>query len=292
MGNMLEASANQSADVDMSNAVAIVEHLCPDGTVIRGYLNENAVSVFAGRPLLAPPGHLLDMLYRAEVDGRESLLGLWTNLHDFDPTCRAVDFLMDECGIRLPGVDRRPVRPNASRDAHASSSPSVRRRRWPTLLCEIIHDMGGHADMPSIIDAIQCLPESEEGLGWQEETMQALKVHRVPHGRQYFDVADVGGHEVFVLTEFGHAIVRRRFQDDRVPSLSKYLAKAIDEEDGAKRLTDIELYTMLFLATRLGRARDATTIFHRLPQDFPNEDSYAVIPLWIEQAEHMETEER
>jgi hypothetical protein len=135
---------------------------------------------------------------------------------------------------------------------------------------------------------VQQRPEAEACVGWREEVMQALRIHKVPSGRQYFDVAEVGGQKVFVLTENGHATVRRRFQDDRVPSLSKYLAKAIDEEDGGKRLTDMELYAMLFLATRLGRAKDAWTIYHRLPSGFPDEDSYAMIPLWIEQAGQMQ----
>lgn len=288
--DMQEASADQMEAVDMSNAVPIVEHLCPDGTVIRGYLNETAVSVLTGRPLSVPPGQLLDTLYRAEVDGRESLLGLWTNLHDYDPTCRAVDFLIGECGVGLPGVDRDTLRRGGTRGIEGSPLGSVPRRRWPTLLCEVIHDLGGHADLPAIIRAIQNLPESKKDVGWQEEAMQALKVHRIPHGKQYFDVADADGQEVFILTGYGLELARRKMRDGRAPILSKYFAQAVDV-DGHGELTDMELYALLFLATRLGRPKEAQMIYHRLPLGFPDEESYAMIPIWIEQAKHAQADD-
>lgn len=48
---------------------------------------------------------------------------------------------------------------------------------------------------------------------------------------------------------------------------------------------------LLFLACRLGRTSVARTIYYRLPPDFPDEESYAMIPIWIEQAESAREED-
>ena len=110
-----------------------------------------------------------------------------------------------------------------------------------------------------------------------------MRNHAAPRGREYFAVTDLGGRVVYALTEKGQKLASRRTEDERAPTLSKLVARAVDP-NGAVRLTDMERYVLLFLATRLGKTAEAQAIYQRLPEGFPDDDSYAMIPMWIEQS--------
>lgn len=188
------------------------------------------------------------------------------------------------------GLDRSRFKPAVSSTQMPNESARRRHGRrpgatWPTLVCESIHELGGHADWRSIAAALERLPEASELVGWREESMQALSNNTGGRGRSYFEAAEVDGHPVFSLTENGRKLVKRRSQDDRAPTLSKHLAEAVNGD--ADKLTHIEVFTLLFLATRLGRVQDARRLYDRLPANFPDEDSYAMIPIWIDQAQQI-----
>ena len=273
--------------IDTTLAEPIIDYVRRDGTVIRGYLNEDFAAEVNGSPMTMPASQLLERLYRAEVNGEESSFGFWTTLRVNGVSRNAVDLIAERCGIRLPSVRGTRNQARELRARQTPSSSSGRRTRWSTILCEVIDDLGGHATAEEVFTALERRPEVELTVDWREEAMQALRIHKAPQGRCYFDVTEIGGERKLVLTENGRKLVARRVHDERAPSLSKYLVRALDPNH-AKPLTKLELYVMLFLATRLGLAKDASTIYSRLPADYPDEDSYAMIPLWIEQAKQMQ----
>ena len=267
--------------VDMSKAEPVIEFRRRD-TVVRGYLSESA-DQFHGKPLTMTPGQLLDEVYRTEIDGESAEVGFCTALRD-NGLMRDISQLIEKSGILLPGMSRPVVRRGVRRPGRRPGAT------WPRVVCEVIAEAGGHADWPTIADAASRRPEAELDIGWRELALQALRNNTIPQGHCYFEAAEIGDKGVFALTDDGRRMASKRTLDDRAPTLSKYLASATDSNSNSP-LTDMELYTLLFLATRLGKPAEARSIYHRLPPDFPDEDSYAMIPMWIEQAERTQGED-
>src|SRR5436305_1179204 len=104
------------------------------------------------------------------------------------------------------------------------------------LLCAATRAMMSRYEASSwkeiIADAIGKRPESQIYQDWREETRQALRRHTEPSGRGYFSVAELGEGVVFTLTDQGQRMAARRSMDERAPTLSKYIAKAVAPDGG------------------------------------------------------------
>src|SRR5439155_16596526 len=144
-------------------------------------------------------------------------------------------------------------------------------------------------DWQSIASAAERRQEAQDQTAWREELIQALRTNTSPNGRGYFEAAELNDGVQYVLTEAGRKLASKRAEDERAPTLSKHLNAAADPQNDGK-LTDMELYTLLFLAAHLGMPREARAIYHTLPPNFPDEDKYAMIPFWIDQAESSRRE--
>ena len=285
-----EVSAEGAVIIDMSDAQPEIEYRFNNGTVIRGYLRPEAFKEFHGKPMTLRPRRLVDALYSAEIDGERVGMGFGTALKVNKSGMYFPDLLQQKARVKLIGFQRR------SEAAGSSELASRRRGRrpgatWATVVCEVIYEHGGPADWPTISSAIERRPESELDTAWREEVMQVLRKYVAPNDRVYFQIVEGDGRALYALTERGRRLALMRAKDDRAPTLSKYLVKAINDDDAGNGLTNYELYALLFLATRLGRARDARTIYHRLPENFPDEESYAMMRLWIDQAEREQAED-
>jgi hypothetical protein len=276
--------------IDMSLAAPEIEYRFQNGLLIRGQLRPEAYEEFHGKPMTLSLRRLVDALYSAEIDGQPVNLGFGTALRTNGSGLYLLDLLSGRAHVKLVGFERRTPQGNVPAP-HGRRSGRRPGATWPTIVCEVVQEHGGYADWPTIAGAVEHREESELDVAWREEVMQVLRNHTSPRGREYFEVVEADGRVVYALTDKGRKLAFRRAQDDRAPTLSKYLVKAVNPGDADGRLTNMELYTLLFLATRLGRARDARTIYHKLPENFPDEDSYAMIPFWIDQAEKTPTED-
>ncbi len=267
--------------LDLSHAEQVIEYRFHNGVVVRGYLIDD-LNRFHGKPLTMSAADLLDALYRAEIDGNPANTGFYSAIRQFGSTWHPPYLLVSKCHIRVPTMESAP-HPAVSRQRHGGRPGRRVGMTWERLLCELIAADGGHADWPTIAAAAEQRPETEDEPVWREELRQALRNHAAPRGREYFAVTDLGGRVVYALTEKGQKLASRRTEDERAPTLSKLVARAVDP-NGAVRLTDMERYVLLFLATRLGKTAEAQAIYQRLPEGFPDDDSYAMIPMWIEQS--------
>lgn len=275
--------------IDMSEAQPEIEYRFNNGRVIRGYLRPEAFKEFHGKPMTLRPRRLVDALYSAEIDGESVDVGFGTALKVNKSGMYFPDLLQQKARVKLIGFQRRS-------DAGSSEAASRRRGRrpgatWATVVCEVIYEHGGPADWPTISAAIERRSESELDTAWREEVMQVLRKYVAPNDRVYFQIVEGDDRALYALTERGRRLALMRAKDERAPTLSKFLVKAINDDHGGNGLTNYELYALLFLATRLGRARDARTIYHRLPENFPDEESYAMMRLWIDQAERDQAED-
>jgi len=200
--------------------------------------------------------------------------------------------IQEVIAVEMEGGDIRPLAEVVGLlDLGGSNDAALRPRRgrrpgasWPRIVCEVIAEAGGHADWPSIAAACARRSEADDNIAWREEARQALRNNTVPNGRGYFSLVELPDGVSYALTDAGRKLANKRTQDGRAPTLTKYLAEAADPH-GSGKLTDMELYALLFLATQLGMANEARMIYHKLPVDFPDEDRYAMIPMWIDQAE-------
>ncbi len=293
--------SGDSASIDLSDARPIVSCQSPSGTTIIGHLRDDAQR-FHGRPYVAPASALLDQLYRAEVNGQLTEQGFYSAIMDTDAWGQrgALNVLRLNCGVRiisqipdvhLPGPwyesrESRRTAPVVSRIGRGGQPGRRLGMTWERLVCEVIAELGGHADWNAIAAAVQKRPEAEVAVGWREEARQALGNHTSPRGRGYFDVADIGSRVVYALTEKGQKLAARRTMDKRAPTLSKFLAKAV-AADGETGLTAYEMYALLHLAVELGRPTDASAIYHRLPDGFPDEDRYYMAQQLLERADEL-----
>lgn len=159
---------------------------------------------------------------------------------------------------------------------------------WERLLCEVLGELGGHADWAAIAEAVAKHPAASQYRAWREETRQALRNHTSPRGRSYFDVAELGDAAVYTLTDAGKRLAAKRSEDDRAPTLSKLFAKAVAADDAS--LTDFELYALLHLAAELGKPAEARAIYQRLPENFPEEDRYYMAGHLLDRAEEVQKE--
>jgi len=228
---------------------------------------------------------LLDGLYLAEINGEPANSGFASALLQNGSGVYLRNLLTEKCHVGIPGLERTSrrtrVKQNGRRVGHRTDAIS-----WPSILCEIIFELGGFAEWSAIAASLEKRPEAKADCTWREQCLQCLEAQRLLTGKAYFEIVDTGVGSAFALTEQGRNVVKKRSQDERAPSLSKYLVKAVHAA-GDDKLTNLELYTMLFLAIRLGRAKDARIIYQRLPENFPDEDSYAMIQYWINEAEQM-----
>lgn len=284
-----DARSDGAVIIDMSDAQAEIEYRFNNGKVIRGYLRPEAFKEFHGKPMTLRPRLLVDALYSAEMDGERLDGGFGTALKHNKSGMYFPDLLQQKARVKLIGFHR-------GSDAGSSESASRRRGRrpgatWATVVCEVIYEHGGPADWPTIAAAIERRSESELDTAWREEVMQVLRKYVAPNDRIYFQIVEGSERALYALTDRGRRLAFMRAKDDRAPTLSKYLVMAINDERDGNGLTNYELYALLFLATRLGRARDARTIYHRLPENFPDEESYAMMRYWIDQAEREQRED-
>jgi hypothetical protein len=273
--------------IDVSQAEPYVR-FTHQGVVVMGYLRDG-VERYQGQPFVPPASALVDLLYRAEVDGVRSSDGLYTTLREMGVFASAVDILQRKCNVRLPGFEKEVRGSRGVAVGHVGRGGMPTRRTavtWERLVCEVIAELGGHADWPTIAEAIGKHPASEENPGWREESRQALRNHTSPKGRGYFEVAEIGTQSVYTLTENGSRMAARRSEDERAPTLSKLLAKAVSHDDDGK-LTDFELYALLHLAAELGKPAEAQAIYNRLPENFPDEDRYYLARHLIDHAEEL-----
>lgn len=261
--------------IDMSQARPFISLKRDDGTLLTGYLRDGA-EAFHGRPFVPPASALLDDLYRAEVDGVRSSDGFWTTSREIGVSQNAVELLKQKCHVFLVGYEPESRAPRSDLISHTRRGGRPGRRAgitWERLVCEVIGELGGHADWQTFADAVGQHPLAQQYVSWREECRQALRNHTAPRGRSYFDVAEIGERAVYTLTEQGERLAARRTEDERAPTLSKMIAKAVNPGDDRK-LTEYELYALFHLAVELGKPAEAEAIYHRLPENFPDEDRY------------------
>ena len=267
------------AMIDLSDAKPYVSHQLRDGTKVMGYLRDDAQK-YHGRPYVPPASDLLDALYRAEIDGVRVSEGLFSALREVGVTQGATDVLTGKCGVRIPGLGR--AEPSRHPVGKPGRKPGL---SWPRLVCEVLGELGDHADWPTIAESVGHQPLAEEHRSWREEVRQALRNNTVPKGHQYFDIAELGGTAIYTLTEQGKRLAAKRSEDDRAPTLSKLFAKAIALDDDS--LTDYELYALLHLAAELGKPNVVQAIYQRLPEAFPDEDRYYMAGHLLDRAEEV-----
>lgn len=261
--DLAQAIEPPEVTIDVTYALALVEMKRRDGTWIRGHLRMDAPK-FQGRAFEGHFSELLDDLYSAEVDGHKTAEGFYAALREDGVSASARELLETKCRVRLIGLvpERRAARSNVI--AHVGKGGRPGRRKgitWERLVCEVMGELGGHAEWAAIAEAAGRKPAVVEYLSWREECRQALRNNTAPAGRSYFEIAEVGSGSVYTLTEQGRKMAARRTEDDRAPTLSKLLAKALDPGEGAS-LTDHELWALFHLAVELGSPpkREASTI--------------------------------
>jgi hypothetical protein len=246
--------------------------------ILRGHLSEQAHE-YHGKRLTLTPTELLDTLYLAQTGEDQAAMGFHAAMREAGINRSAADILLNECNVRLPGLATDDTAYRTLRTTLKKRSAS-----WVRILCEVIADAGGRADWPSIARAAERRQEAQDQTAWREELIQALRTNTSPYGRGYFEAAEFNDGVLYVLTDAGRKLASRRAEDERAPTLSKHLSAAADPHNDGK-LTDLELYTLLFLAAQLGMPAEARAIYHKLPPNFPDEEKYAMIPFWIDQAE-------
>lgn len=75
------------------------------------------------------------------------------------------------------------------------------------------------------------------------------------------------------------------------PTLSKLFSKVVSHDDDSK-LTDFELYALLHLAVELGKPAEARAIYHRLSENFPDEDRYYLARHLLDRADELRERDR
>lgn len=288
VANTGEDTESRGVTIDLSRALPFVRLKRDDGTVLTGYLRESAKASH-GRPFIPPASRLLDDLYGAEIDGVTSSDGFWTTAWAVGVRQNAVDLLQSKCHVYLVGYEPERRAPRSDVVPHAPGGVRPGRRTgitWERLVCEVIGENGGHADWPAIAAAVEQHAKASQFVGWRAECLQALRNHTAPAGRSYFEVAEIGERAVYTLTDQGSRMAARRSEDERAPTLSKLFAKAI-ATDGDGKLTSHELYALFHLAVELGKPVEAEIIYHRLPENFPDEDRYYTARHLIERAREL-----
>lgn len=279
-----------SGTIDLNEALAIVRYESHDGAIIFGNLRPDAQR-FQGQPFVPPASALLDALYRAEIDGQLTERGFYSALRELGATGNATDLLESKCHVRLPGHVReeRAARRDVVAIKHLGRGGRPARRpgmTWVRLVSEVLDELGGHADWQGLATALEKRPEVEQYQAWREETRQALRKHTSPNGRSLFEIVELGDRTAYTLTEQGRRLAARRAVDDRAPTLSRYLAKAVSAAGDAS-LTPHELYALFVLAVELGKPTEAQVLYNRLPENFPDEDRYYFAGSLLDRAEEL-----
>jgi len=272
------------ATIDVHEAAPMIKFSKDDGTIVWGYLSPDA-DRFQGTRFQPPAATLLDRLYnRSEFNGVRSTIGFYTALKSVGVTTSARALLETKCRVRLVGLEpatrvrgRHQITAPPSRGARPGRAP------WARIVCEVLAELGGHGAWQTLGLKIGDYPGVQDYPAWREECRQILRNNTTPLGRSYFDIAETGDGPVYTLTPAGHKLASKRTIDDRAPALSKYFAKALSP-DANDNLTEYEVYALMFLAIELGRPAEARALYHRLPEDFPDEGRYSMIPRMLERA--------
>lgn len=285
------AESQPETTIDVRDALQIVEFTRHDGTQIRGYLAEDAER-HNGTSFKPPAASLVDQLYpRSEINGNAAPGGFYSTLRRIGVSISAPVLLEQNCRVRLVGrvPEVRGYRSVAEprvglRHVGRGGRPS-RRPSWERLVCEVMSELGGHASWQDIAAALRARPEVRDVPNWHEEALQAIRGHTTGRGKGYFDFADVGERSVYTLSAAGQKLASRRTVDDRAPTLSKYIATALAPDDA--KLTPFEVYALLHLAVELGKPAEAEALYRRLPENFPDEDHYFMLPRLFERAAEL-----